>query len=1024
MSDDSVEPSSQPSSPRSAYSRAEDIASRCDIPQPSEYDDDSDYCSVRVATHADSDLDEPIARTGATSEEFHPASSSGNCASPTTLLTSSSSDVDSANPVVDNRSTQQDRFTTSPPTDQSKEVIDATGRTTPVIAKSSTLHYHSAVAQAGLEDIKVIRRDYVAEMELRTAQISVDAFMQAFLPQQDLPATLVVPELNPACFQSQEVPMYAELCKVANSVFAAATQDDTRKLVAKDTHSFPDPTDKNDYDDGTKPDVTVYPVTAEAERAYTIQRKGTEQVIKPEFEARVAWSWARLCIEAKVYDAASPFVVPKQVKSDTTDDQPDTTQRPKKSLPKRKATVNTQNATSGLQPEPVQSRPASPPVDQTLSAPLAEGLGSHVPQTVSSTDSPTGTATPATSAPSLVPSFLRVHTEGGMQTMTQISRYAAKIMRRQFLAYCFTIFVCRNYAWLMRWDRAGLVISEPFDFLQQPQLLHAFFYRFACMTDVERGCDPTVKPATQDEIERMRAFKTFDTDWHRAKFQASLEEGRIMKILVPAADIITAEELEAGKKKERTDTSVPKPPPREFLVGKPHFMGNSPTGSGTKGFIAYDVTEDRLVFLKDCWRPQAETYHPEGEVYLHLHSHNVNFIATPVAAGDVVDDEAGIHTTCADKLLNTPRWIHYRLILKEVAMPLEEYQDSYELVAVLYSAVSAHQQAWQAEVLHRDVSAFNIMIYRYRDPVDNVVKYKGLLVDWGLCKFAQELKQPAVQKNRSGTWQFISAVLLIWPGRFRHEVWHDLESFIHVFHWCCVRFYETTFYRINDDINELQKFVSLQYDAHSTVNGISVGGRHKLAMLRGGAVPFCLAAGSFDAALTRDDPLRAGYGLDELLTSLALLYKEHYQWLAKRIPGVARPSNSKEAPGPASQPAPSTFGGLDFGERTRTAPEFQSLKPAQPVLRDHTAFLALLYEAVRIHPSCWIYHPKLPDNFAKFKYSSAAQRANASSQSSGKRPANATENALKRPKMDSSVHASSSTSQLVPISEGILDTAV
>ena len=52
-------------------------------------------------------------------------------------------------------------------------------------------------------------------------------------------------------------------------------------------------------------------------------------------------------------------------------------------------------------------------------------------------------------------------------------------------------------------------------------------------------------------------------------------------------------------------------------------------------------------------------------------------------------------------------------------------------------------------MLHRDVSAFNIMIYRYRDPVDNVVKYKGLLVDWGLCKFAHELKQPAVQKNRS-----------------------------------------------------------------------------------------------------------------------------------------------------------------------------------------------------------------------------------------------------------------------------------
>lgn len=255
-------------------------------------------------------------------------------------------------------------------------------------------------------------------------------------------------------------------------------------------------------------------------------------------------------------------------------------------------------------------------------------------------------------------------------------------------------------------------------------------------------------------------------------------------------------------------------------------------------------------------------------------------------------------------------------------------------------------------------------------------------------------------------------------------MWHDLESFIHVFHWCCLRFHETNFSRTDKDIIALQNFVFSQYDTHATVNGISFGGQHKLAMLQEGARPFRLAAGSFDAALTRDDPLRAGYGLGELLTSLALLYKEHYQWLVTQFPDLVASAISKEAPGPPSQPARIKFRRLDFGERTRTAPEFQSLKPAQPVLRDHTAFLALLYEAVRIHPSYWIYHPKLPDNFAKFKYSSAAQRANASSQSSGKRPANATANAAKRPKMDSSVHASSSTSQLVPISEGILDTAV
>lgn len=52
-------------------------------------------------------------------------------------------------------------------------------------------------------------------------------------------------------------------------------------------------------------------------------------------------------------------------------------------------------------------------------------------------------------------------------------------------------------------------------------------------------------------------------------------------------------------------------------------------------------------------------------------------------------------------------------------------------------------------MLHRDVSAFNIMIHWFKDPKSGKWKRKGLLVDWGLCKFAHELRQRIVQKNRS-----------------------------------------------------------------------------------------------------------------------------------------------------------------------------------------------------------------------------------------------------------------------------------
>lgn len=52
-------------------------------------------------------------------------------------------------------------------------------------------------------------------------------------------------------------------------------------------------------------------------------------------------------------------------------------------------------------------------------------------------------------------------------------------------------------------------------------------------------------------------------------------------------------------------------------------------------------------------------------------------------------------------------------------------------------------------MLHRDVSAFNIMIHWYKNPKSGKWDLKGLLVDWGLCKFKDELTKRIVQKNRS-----------------------------------------------------------------------------------------------------------------------------------------------------------------------------------------------------------------------------------------------------------------------------------
>ncbi|KAH9936631.1 uncharacterized protein B0H18DRAFT_901642 [Fomitopsis serialis] len=579
-------------------------------------------------------------------------------------------------------------------------------------------------------------------------------------------------------------------------------------------------------------------------------------------------------------------------------------------------------------------------------------------------------STPGPAAPgpssTAAPSFLCLDNEGARQTMGQMCQQVSKILRRQFLSCLFTVFTCRDYAWLLYWDRAGLVVSKPFNFVQQPRLFHNFFYRFACMTDMQRGFDPTVTRATEKDVELMRSHNKFDSDWHEAQFKASLAPGwPIYEVSVPEEHMISADELKTGVKAQRgvsQSDNGPKPE-RKFLVGKPYFMSSSPTGGGTRGYIAYDVAEHRLVFFKEYWRVDAPTYHPEGEVYLELHKHKVQYIATPIAAGDVCDatgEGHGRSTRAQDFFKDSPpKLIQYRIILLEIGKPLTEYQTSRELVRATYCCLTAHQEAWEkAHVLHRDISSGNLLL-RCVISDGRIVGWIGILVDWGLCKYKDELGMRSVLKTRSGTWQFISAVLLAFPGHFAHAVWHDLESFIHVLHWMCLRFHVTNY---SKNTKQLHEHVSSVYDASfPSPDGTSVGGEEKLTTMQAGTVPFKLVGGSAG---------RSTPGLHRLLADLAVLYGSHYKWLEPQLPtshpdvalSVA-PSVDPEELDPEFDLVP-----IPAEERTGQRPQPAAEEiPKDSVLKDHIQMKKTFAAALSADEGKWTPDAKIGDNFAHFK---------------------------------------------------------
>ncbi|TFY60527.1 hypothetical protein EVJ58_g5096, partial [Rhodofomes roseus] len=781
---------------------------------------------------------------------------------------------------------------------------------------------------------------------------------------------------------------------------------------AKDTHSWSDPLDKYDFEDKLSPDVIIYPSHADARRAYTLKdltSLSEEERKRHENKARTSWLWATLYIEAKADAEYSPFVIPDSMREAEAQKEEEmqaaATQTSTKATPQKKKkpsqktrkaaqkraqkqkSADSAGALSSTTDSLIRDTQASATTSQasfaapSLSASMAAG-----PSTAATPLAPPIAHVPAadTSTPSRdeLPPFLLLQSKERSKTMGQMSHYVSKIMRRQFLLHFFTIFTCCDVAWLLRWDRAGLIVSEPFNLVNNPRPLHTFLYRFARMSDTDRGHDPSVVPATEAEAQLLRSFNKFPPpeDWCRELFASTLVDGwPISKILVPEDDMISEAELRSGKKEERGASEASGRRMREFLVGKPTFMNTSVYGRATRCHIAYDVAEDRLVFCKECWRMDTPTSHPEGEVYLRLHSQNVNYIATPVAAGDVCDEYGNVHCTRSQEFIegSDPMLIHYRLILEEIAQPLKEYESSYQLVVVMYCclqgehsivigsvsampltpALLAHEQAWsRGKTIHRDISADNLMLYWYYE--DGELVWKGVLVDWGLCKYADEINQPSVRRNRSGTWQFISAVLLRWPGKFVHQIWNDLESFIHVLHWMCLRFQITN--KSSDRIDLISHVARLYDYANKDDEGDSVGGHTKLQHLQDGTVPFHLIGGS---AATE---AQLSHGLHSLLRELAKLSKQHYKWLDPQLPESAQ-ANSRKA---ESQKVVASKGKQARGIRAAQKSEPFVLQnsvaapsPPEPPLSTHRVIMGL-FDVMVESEDTWVVDDKVADQFA------------------------------------------------------------
>ncbi|KAK7685998.1 hypothetical protein QCA50_010809 [Cerrena zonata] len=267
----------------------------------------------------------------------------------------------------------------------------------------------------------------------------------------------------------------------------------------------------------------------------------------------------------------------------------------------------------------------------------------------------------------------------------------------------------------------------------------------------------------------------------------------------------------------------------DLIVCYPFSASNSLFGRCTRGYAAYHIQEERLVFLKDCWRVDDKITLSEIDIYRILFVQKGTHLNLPdiIAMGDVIVDDK-VQTTVTQELT---RLVHMRIV-EELAIPLDSALNSREAVEAIHDSAVCILDVYELHVFHRDISVRNIMIRDKTNPAYlryNHARSTGILNDWDhaikfdLC--------PITHEYRTGTWAFMSIKHLRYPES-SHEVHDDLESILWVLAFIALH----RFKQNGPAYFNLGFFSELRYQIISDRRSLPIGGSMKVGVLLEGSL--------------------------------------------------------------------------------------------------------------------------------------------------------------------------------------------
>lgn len=260
----------------------------------------------------------------------------------------------------------------------------------------------------------------------------------------------------------------------------------------------------------------------------------------------------------------------------------------------------------------------------------------------------------------------------------QLAIYAKEVFDHQHRTHAFQLLVCGRHARIIFWDHSGAIVSDSFNYVQKPQMMAEFFWRYNHMDRAARGWDASVKVADDREKDMFKAkLEQFIKDMNDPN-NSQRRLPRAEETLDPAFPIykVTVIDDTSGKVED-------------VLIQRPFFRIHSVLGRATRGYIAYLLSDNSLKFLKDTWRVVHDRLTAERTLCHTLDQAGVRNVPQGVFGGDVTangerDGTHGLAWAVDQKLsvlyTNVRLFRHHRF-LEELAYPVDGAPNSYELVA-------------------------------------------------------------------------------------------------------------------------------------------------------------------------------------------------------------------------------------------------------------------------------------------------------------------------------------------------------